>query len=423
MTLAENPRLRQFFLSALYLAQGVPTGFVAIALAAFLAQQGASVGEIAALLAVTWLPWGCKVLYGPVLDRYAGSAMGRRRPWMLVAQGGMALTLGAMLALPGLDETLWLLAAMMFIHNLFGALLDVATDAAAVDLLGVQERGRANGLMWTGKLAGLALGGAGLGTVLAYAGLRPALALMLAFLLLTVLLPLLVRERPGDRRLARLAATPAVAGGTPQSFRHLLAVVRRLFREPATLVVALLALLAALPTRMMVTLGPVFAVQRVGWTDAEFTQFAGGPALLAGVAGALLGGWLVDRVGHRRVVAGTLAAIALFFMAIVASEPWWTKTAVVVPLLLFGIFFDMTLKIALVALFMQVTRVRVAATQFTIFVALSNLCNALGGAVVVPLDHWFDYRGIFAFAAVFALLTLVLVRYTPARAVPVPVAS
>ncbi|MDX1548263.1 MAG: MFS transporter, partial [Rhodothermales bacterium] len=205
MTLAENPRLRQFFLSALYLAQGVPTGFVAIALAAFLAQQGASVAEIAALLAVTWLPWGCKVLYGPVLDRYAGSAMGRRRPWMLVAQGGMALTLCAMLATPGLDETLWLLAAMMFVHNLFGALLDVATDAAAVDLLGVQERGRANGLMWTGKLAGLALGGAGLGTVLAYAGLRPALALMLAFLVLTMTLPLLVRERPGDRRLARLA--------------------------------------------------------------------------------------------------------------------------------------------------------------------------------------------------------------------------
>lgn len=415
MTLAQNPRLRLFTLSVLYLAQGIPTGFVAIALAAYLAQQGASVAGIAALLAVSWLPWGFKVLYGPLLDRFTASPMGRRRPWMVVAQTGMALTLGLMLFTPGLESDVMLLAGMMFVHNLFGALQDVATDTLAVDLLEEHERGRANGFMWSGKIFGMALGGAGLGTVLSYAGLRPALGLMMGFLLLVMLVPLLVRERPGDRRLAWFTASGPAPEAPAPPMRELLASVRRAFRGPVAVAVGVLALVASLPTRMMVTLGPVFAVQRVGWTDAEFTQFAGGPGLLAGVVGALAAGWLVDKVGHRRVIGGTIAAIFLFFSAFALAEPWWQASAVVVPFLLLGVLLDMTLKISLVALFMHVSRSRVAATQFTVYVTLGNLCNVLGSAVVVPLDAWLDYRGIFFCAAAFTVVTLVLLRWVPSR--------
>ncbi|MGI9174574.1 MAG: MFS transporter, partial [Rhodothermales bacterium] len=60
MNLSDRPRLRMLTLCALYLVQGIPTGFVTITLAAFLAERGASAAQIATFVAVGWLPWGVK---------------------------------------------------------------------------------------------------------------------------------------------------------------------------------------------------------------------------------------------------------------------------------------------------------------------------------------------------------------------------
>lgn len=167
MALANQPRRRLAVLCGLYLIQGMPTGLISIGLAAYLAGKGLPVADVAQVLAVSWIPWGFKCLFGPLVDRFSGSSMGRRRPWMLAAQCGMALMLIVMIAVPALDERTTLLMVLIYCHNTFSSLQDVAVDALAVDLLESREHGRANGLMWSAKLSGIGLGGAGLGTVLA----------------------------------------------------------------------------------------------------------------------------------------------------------------------------------------------------------------------------------------------------------------
>jgi PAT family beta-lactamase induction signal transducer AmpG len=420
--LARSRRLRLLTLCALYLVQGIPTGFVTITLAALLASQGYSAGAVAQLLAISWVPWAIKIFYGPFLDHYTESRMGRRRPWLMLAQGGMLAALCVLFALPGLEVGLVVIGAVVVVHNLFSALQDVATDALAVDLLDPDERGFVSGAMWSSKIGGIVIGGAGMSTVLNRVGWRPAIAIPIVLLLIVIALSLLVRERVGEQRLAwplfpatQHDATQRAAPDEALS-TQLLGILRRLkrtFQQPAAATLALLALVAPVPTRMMVTFGPVFTVQQLGWSDAGYSQFAGGPALVAGAAGALLGGWLADRYGRKLVIKIAVGGIMLAFVSFAASASWWTTTAVIVAFFLTGVFLDMTLKMALQAIYMTLTRSEVTASQFTIYMTLGNMGNVIGSGVVVPLDAFFDAQMIFVSAAVLGLVPLVLLRWLP----------
>ncbi|MFB6272208.1 MAG: MFS transporter [Salinibacter sp.] len=422
MTLAQSSRLRLVTFSALYLVQGIPTGFITITLAALLAEQGYSAGAVAALMTINYVPWGLKVLYGPWLDRHTHSAMGRRRPWILGAQCGMLASLSILLAVPGVESVgLVPIALIIFVYNLFGALQDVATDALAVDLLAPDERGFVNGAMWSSKIGGIAIGGAGMSMVLNQYGWRPAIAVQLVLLLIAVGFPLLVRERADDRYWAlpfeNLTIPNNSTGATPHdSVRDVVMQLVETCRQPVASVLALLALLAAVPTRMMVTYGPVFTVQELGWTDTGYSQFAGGPALVAGAAGAVLGGWLADRLGRRRMIIAAAGGIICTFLALTLTQPWWSVSGVVIVFLLAGMFFDMTLRMSLQAIYMTTTRDAVAATQFTIYMTLGNMSNVVGSALITPLDALFEARSIFLCAAVLGVVPLILLHWLP----PIP---
>ena len=51
----------------------------------------------------------------------------------------------------------------------------MSTDALAVDILKPQELEKVNGYMFTAKTLGGMIGGAGLGTIISYTGIRGAL--------------------------------------------------------------------------------------------------------------------------------------------------------------------------------------------------------------------------------------------------------
>ena len=124
-------------LCGLYFAQGIPWGFVTIALVAHLNEQGVPRQETAGLIAMSLLPWTFKLVWGPIIDSFQLPAMGLRRPWILIAQLLMAATLFAASTNEALTDasTLRFLILVFFVHNCFASLQDVATDAMAMDLL------------------------------------------------------------------------------------------------------------------------------------------------------------------------------------------------------------------------------------------------------------------------------------------------
>ena len=199
-TLVDSYRARVITLSALYVAQGVPWGFITVTMVTFLAAEGADAGDLAYLLTLGTAPWSFKFVWGPIIDRFQIPELGRRRPWILIAQTGMIALLITMLLVPDLTDNISLLGALFFVYNVFTALQDVSTDALAVDVLQSHEFERVNSYMFTAKSLGGVIGGAGLGTIIGTVGIRGAFLIQIPILVVIMMVPLFMRERPGEKR-------------------------------------------------------------------------------------------------------------------------------------------------------------------------------------------------------------------------------
>tara|TARA_B100000686_G_scaffold350177_1_gene445409 strand:+ start:566 stop:4246 length:3681 start_codon:yes stop_codon:yes gene_type:complete len=198
-SLTENRLRRMVSLCVLYFAQGLPWGFATVAFAAYLAANGFTPQEVATLFATIALPWTFKWIWGPVIDTVNIPIYGSRRLWILFAQFGMAVTIGILLLVPDLAGEIDLVIKLMFIHNIFASLQDVSTDALAVDVLLDDEVSTANGYMFASKRAGMIIGGAVLGGFVNTIGIRGMLSIQLPVLLLIMVLPLFLYEKPGTR--------------------------------------------------------------------------------------------------------------------------------------------------------------------------------------------------------------------------------
>ncbi|MFN9945035.1 MAG: hypothetical protein ACK56I_36760, partial [bacterium] len=143
-----------------------------MALAAWLAgREAAGAAAVGTIISLAVLPWSFKWAWGPVVDSGLFATLGRRRPWLLLAQAMMVVT---GLALPLAAGDVVLLGWLVLLHNVFVGLQDVAIDALAVDMLEGRQRERASGMMFGSAYAGTILGGAGLGLVMARFGLAAA---------------------------------------------------------------------------------------------------------------------------------------------------------------------------------------------------------------------------------------------------------
>ena len=197
--LTENKFRRFTSLCVLYFAQGLPWGFTSVTFVAYLAANGATPADIAALFATIALPWTFKWIWGPVIDLLQIPMYGGRRLWILFAQFGMALTIGTLLFIPDLNGRIAIVTALLYIHTIFASLQDVATDALAVDVLQPDEVAKANGFMFAAKRGGIIVGGAVLGVLVSDFGIKTVLGIQLPLLLLIMLLPMFLYEKPGTK--------------------------------------------------------------------------------------------------------------------------------------------------------------------------------------------------------------------------------
>ena len=156
-SLVESYRSRVVTLCVLYIAQGIPWGFITVTFVTYLAGEGVSAGMIATLLLMGTLPWTFKFLWGPVIDRFQYRPMGRRRPWILFAETGMILTLSLILFLPDPSSSFKTVAGIFLVYNIFTSLQDVSTDALAVDILRSDEFEKVNSYMFSSKIIGVGL--------------------------------------------------------------------------------------------------------------------------------------------------------------------------------------------------------------------------------------------------------------------------
>ena len=420
---SKNGRLAAFFF--LYLTEGIPLGFAATAVATQLRRQDVGPAEIGAFVGSFYLPWAFKWAFGPMIDVFASERLGRRRGWILVTQVLMAATLLSTVLLK-LPEQLWLFTMILLVHNTFGAMQDVAIDALAVNSLHEDERGLANGLMFAGAAIGSTVGGSGVLFLSGYTGFQPTFFFVAGcILMVTTLVVLPMKEAPYAARAVVVGSRLRAAGREMRdfavaSFRSFLG-TRGAFSGLgfALLPAGAMCLGLSLQSNLAVELG--LNDDQVAWLNLWSTVVNAGFCVV--------GGLLSDRFGRRRmlVIYTLLTSLPVFYLMQVLSQYGWVMpvpqsgaarpvvpvalvTALWVATIVYNVFNGLMYGTRS-AIFMDVTNPKVAATQFTAYMALMNLAIAYSSTWQgIAIEAW-GYPRTMLFDAIFGMACVVLIPF------------
>lgn len=379
-------RLFAFFL--LYVTEGIPLGFTATAIATQMRRQGLGPAEIGAFVGSLYLPWAWKWVAGPIVDTLAWDKLGRRRMWIVGMQFGMVAML--LLATPvDFVKNLPYFTTLILILNSFGAVQDVAIDALATQVLREDERGVANGFMFAGASIGQAIGGS---AVLYLAAVMPfqSTYLFVAAVIMAVTLFVAVglKEPVRPARADGADRVGALAGIGVELMAFVRDSLYAFFRTRGGFVGLLFALLPAGAYALGLALQANLAVE-LGLSDPQVAALNLWSTIIFALF-CVAGGWVSDRLGRRTSLGLFLALTAAptLWLGFVMQKAGWIwpvdtqmadrpvaaaalVTAFWVAVLAYNAISGLGYGVR-TALFMDVTIPRVAATQFTAYMAMMN---------------------------------------------------
>ncbi|MEN9401400.1 MAG: hypothetical protein RL091_103, partial [Verrucomicrobiota bacterium] len=426
----KNGRLFAFF--SLYLTEGIPLGFTATAIATQMRRQGLGPTEIGAFVGSLYLPWAFKWVMGPFVDVLSSDRFGRRRVWIVAMQVMMVLSL--MAALPvNFTTEVKLFTFIILLHNCFGATQDVAIDALACNVLTEKERGLANGLMFGGAYLGQTIGGAGVLFLIPYTGLPATFVFVSAVVLaVTVFVALPLREAKGPPKPPIQGSAVTAAG------REILRFGRDAFQafigSRAAWVGVIFALLPPGAYALSLALQSNLAVE-LGLPDQKIAQLNVVTTVLSAF-GCVAGGWLSDKFGRRRMLTLYISCTVIpgLCLAWYMSRHGWIMPVdvklpnrPVPPGVLVTCFWTACMTYAVfnglmygtrTALFMDITTPAVAATQFTAYMAMSNLVTAYSATWQgVAIERW-GYPTTLVMDSCAGLICLACLPYMVAKKQP-----
>ena len=397
MNFFDTPLRRRILFGCLYLSEGAPIGFIWLALPTRLRASGVPVERITWLAAILVLPWTMKFAWAPVIDLLR-TRWWTLRHWIVAAQIGMGSTLTPLIWLEP-ERHFSMLAWLLLAHAVCAATQDVAIDALCISATPPDERGQYNGWMQAGMLLGRATMGGGALVMAAHVG--DTTVVIMLIVITTFSMALVILSRPPDQHVSENGAA-----GASRRFRSTL---RAAILDRNTWVgLGFAAVGGAAFKSLEVIYGPYlvdrgFQKETIGW-------FSVGPMIGAMIVGSVIGGWLTDRVGRRRCVAGSLAMIVFAVVSLAISDQvtegpartvllyWLAATA-------FGIG---TFTASSYALFMNISRPAIAATQFSAFMGATNGCESWSSFAAGRIISAFGYPAAMLAMSAVSLVSLPL---------------
>lgn len=413
--LSEHAPVRYISFAILYLAQGIPEGMTYFGIPAWLAMNGRSATDIGAYVAVIGIPWTFKMMIAPLMDRYSFLPMGRRRPWVIFGQLGLLFAFIGLAMVPEPLTHLKLLMAAGFCVSLFSTFQDVAVDGMAIDVVPLHQQARVNGFMWGARIIGVSSSMAVGSWILNHYGFRLSILSLSAAISIIMFIPLLFRERPGEKLLPWTSGVVSENSLNLQlhSWTSILRSLGKVVIMPYSLLIAVIGFLIGTSVSYMNTLLPVFTVQSLGWTNEMYSNINAVSSMIGGVLGIVVGGALFDLFGKVRMLSVFLiASIAVATIMCFLKAYWnhyWLATSFVV---LYNILY-VFIMVGILAISMELCWKKISASQFTFYMAISNFGWITGSAIIGTIRENFSWEYsilTFAFLAATALVPLQLMR-------------
>ncbi len=360
-------------------ASGYPNQLTESALQAWLKDAGISNTRIGVMSYVA-VPYLLKFLWAPLVDRFPVPLLGRRRGWILLTQLLLAASI-ACLAIQDPAQALLPVALCALAIVFFSATQDIAFDAYRTDVSLPSERGPAAAVTNLGYRAAAWIASAFALLVADHFGWRPAFLVLGGVMLLFGF-------------ATAYAAEPADPRSSPRSFAEsVVEPLRELLANPGAAALLAVVLLFKIGDAFAMKLFTPFMLD-VGFSKTELAIIVKGLFTGGAIAGAVLGGLLMVRLGLLRsmlIFGVTQAVTNLLYCALAAAGK---NYALMVTAVLVEHVAGAMGNISLVALIMSLCDVRYSAFQYALLSSIALLPRyGLGYPAGWVADHagWFAY--------------------------------
>lgn len=388
-----NKNQRYFMFALLYFAQGSIMSFFTALNALYLQSYGLTMSRIGIIGTIAMIPFVIKIFLGLLSDKVNFFGLGHRKPYIII---GLLVQAICLLLVPIIDpgRSFSLYAGMAFILMTGMALYDTCTDGMALDSTPEEEEGIIQGYMVGGRAAGMVFVSAIMGFLV------DRFSWDFGFIFLAIItllpLPLVLFSREIER--------PADSTFEWQAFHC--------FKKPDVIGLGILGALYSLIIYGANQLVNPFLAEKftIDYTTAGLIATILGLGI---VLGSLIGGRITDKIGQKRSVqialVGSMISIALLSLI---TKPWMAWILVFIFGAAFGFY-----ETVFFAISMRITDGRIAATMFSILMAIANIGTGIGLAITGILSDSLGFGLTFLVLAALNLSVLPFIRmiFKPAK--------
>lgn len=384
--LNQSAKLRYFTFFYLYIMQGIPSGFALTAVANYLTAKGLSSHSIGTFIAIVGLPWILQFIWGPIIDRYQFSVIGHRKHWVVLTQVMAFIASLSLLLVHDPVHQLTLMSVVFFIHSNFASVQDASVDAIAISIVPEAERGRVNAFMRGGYLLGIAVGSAGLSTVLHFYGFFYAAAAQSALLLGMTVLTFLIRLDNADSFIPRFNFRNNTVKPVQQNADN--PELKWLFKQLWIGVTEKRNLRTFGVIAIVYTCHSIFIrsysfhlIHTLHWADNAVSVLQGGWGTFATLLVIIGGGVVADRMGPAKLQIRVMLAVCIFLIVFCGMGALWFHKSISITGLLLWNFADPMFSVAAMPVLMALCRKKVEGSQFTAYMAMVNFCDVAGAYI------------------------------------------
>ncbi|MGQ9694064.1 MAG: MFS transporter [Thermodesulfobacteriota bacterium] len=394
-------RLKFLVVALLYFAEGLPFGLINNLLSVYFRVKKIPLEEIG-LLSLLGLAWSIKIFWAPLVDRY-----GQRYSWifptqLLIALGSIILAFLNPLAQKAL---FWLVLAGICLSS---ATQDIAADAYTIDLLEEKELGPANGMRSASYRVALVTSGGLLVMMSDWIGWWATfiVAGMIMFFLALLVGSLSIFHVP--RKTINV------------TFRaQYIYPLKILFQRSNFWLAIFFIVFFKVGEAMLVAMANPFWIDR-GFSPLQIGLVVGTMGTLAGIGGALAGGFLTARWGIIKSLCllgifQATASLGYVFSALPAAPNFSFYLAALLESLAIGLATS-----AFLSFLMQLCDKRFSATHYAFLSILFGLGRSLAGVASGYLASFCGYPLFFFLTFILGLLPLPLLIYLRPTLAKVP---